>query len=203
MNYCLGARLSIIHKLINTHKLIHVLKCLFSSIILVIIHQFHLSKCWTVIYNFDDIMDIFRHNCYIIFFSENAFDIVHHLFSAYNKNPQELKRSLDTIRSSIPPPLAASMQRPQKEEAVTNYVSRYTQHHEHTEQWWSLLEPTWNFWCWPFILLSVYLDHVLVWCSFISETTALLRKYDRWSWALSKSRSVTFDLYNLPNMDEK
>ena len=47
------------------------------------------------------------------------------LFAKYEANPINLKEYVTNLAINTPPPLTANAQRPDKEEAVQNYVSQY------------------------------------------------------------------------------
>ena len=47
------------------------------------------------------------------------------LFAKYEANPRELKEYMTNLAINVPPPLAANAQKPDKEAAVQNCVSRY------------------------------------------------------------------------------
>ena len=47
------------------------------------------------------------------------------LFAKYEANPRELKEYMTNLGINTLPPLAANVQRPDKEAAVQNYVSQY------------------------------------------------------------------------------
>ena len=49
------------------------------------------------------------------------------VFAGYERNPKALKDYMDNLQVNTPPPLAASAQRPDHEEAVRTFVSRYNQ----------------------------------------------------------------------------
>ena len=47
------------------------------------------------------------------------------LFLSYEDNPRALKKYMGVLQINTPPPLAASAQRPDREEAIASFVSRY------------------------------------------------------------------------------
>ncbi|RMX47813.1 hypothetical protein pdam_00008526 [Pocillopora damicornis] len=51
--------------------------------------------------------------------------IIKDLFAKYEANPRNLKEYVTNLAINTPPPLTANAQRPDKEEAIRNYVSQY------------------------------------------------------------------------------
>lgn len=48
------------------------------------------------------------------------------LFEQYKQSPKELRTYMENLKLNTPPPLTASIEdRPDKEEAIQDYVSRY------------------------------------------------------------------------------
>ena len=54
-----------------------------------------------------------------------AFETMRLLFDQYTKDPKALQASIEPRRTSQPPTLAASMERPDKDEAISKHVSRF------------------------------------------------------------------------------
>ncbi|RUA06147.1 MAG: hypothetical protein DSY43_02760 [Gammaproteobacteria bacterium] len=51
---------------------------------------------------------------------------IENLFEQYQRSPKELRLYMENLRQNTPPPLSASIEeRPDKEEAIEGYVSRF------------------------------------------------------------------------------
>lgn len=52
-------------------------------------------------------------------------NVIKQVFTRYEISPKALKQYMDNLQVNTPPPLAASAQKPVKQEAVDDFVSRY------------------------------------------------------------------------------
>lgn len=59
--------------------------------------------------------------------SEYCFDIIESLFTKYKTDARALKLYMNNHKVNTPPPLSANAERPDKDEAILNYVTRYYQ----------------------------------------------------------------------------
>jgi hypothetical protein len=50
---------------------------------------------------------------------------IEQVFTRYERSPKALKEYMGNLQVNTPPPLAASAQKPDKQEAVEDFVSRY------------------------------------------------------------------------------
>lgn len=51
--------------------------------------------------------------------------MIKQVFAGYERDSKALKDYMENLQVNTPPPLAASAQRPNREEAVRTFVSRY------------------------------------------------------------------------------
>ena len=51
--------------------------------------------------------------------------VTEQVFKRYERSPRVLKQYMANLQVNTPPPLAASAQKPDKQEAVDEFVSRY------------------------------------------------------------------------------
>lgn len=61
---------------------------------------------------------------FILGYTEVLLDM---LVNEYDEDPKSLRTSIQALRDSIPPPLAASFEKPNKDIAVEQYVSRFAE----------------------------------------------------------------------------
>ena len=63
--------------------------------------------------------------CILIIFPEYATDIMETVLERYRQSPSQLKEESRAFRARAPRPLAARFDRPNKEEAIHEHVTRF------------------------------------------------------------------------------
>ena len=54
-----------------------------------------------------------------------AFQVLQRMFHSYKEDPEQLPAVMRNLKAQEPPPLSSTMQHPDKESAIKEFVSRY------------------------------------------------------------------------------